>query len=220
VLRETVKDLKEAFINDLSEDLFEKIFIVFEDLYDTELHRDVSHLCRDNRIKFDLIATKEQAIKMRTEYKSLEAGVFFIKKELGRGLDPKFKADAYVCAIESGGDLDDLNRVESDFTESDVLQFMGRSSRSQGQAKGCFYMIGDSTGNIDGWDIIKARTTVRKDDGGKTLKMFFDALKTMNLKEFLGIELHWSTVNRENWRKNPTEWIRDYKHTYEFYIKK
>ena len=43
---------------------------------------------------------------MRTEYRSLEEGVFFINKELGRGLDPKFKVDAYVCAIESGGDLD------------------------------------------------------------------------------------------------------------------
>jgi|TARA_B110000495_G_C22801306_1_gene468096 hypothetical protein len=43
---------------------------------------------------------------MRTEYRSLEEGVFFINKELGRGLDAKFKVDAYVCAIESGGDLD------------------------------------------------------------------------------------------------------------------
>ena len=43
---------------------------------------------------------------MRTEYSSLEEGVFFINKELGRGLDAKFKVDAYVCAIESGGDMD------------------------------------------------------------------------------------------------------------------
>ena len=67
---------------------------------------------------------------MRTEYRSLESGVFFIMKELGRGLDAKFKVDAFVCVIESGGDLDDLFRVVSNFTESDVYQFMGRGSRS------------------------------------------------------------------------------------------
>ena len=46
-------------------------------------------------------------------------------------------------------------------------------------------MIGDGTGNIDGWDIVKARPTTQVDDGGKTLKMFFDALKTMNIRSFL-----------------------------------
>ena len=122
--------MKTAFTNDLSEGLFEKVFIVFEDLYDPELHREVGKLCKENGIRSDFITTKEQAIKMRTEYRSLETGVFFIKRELGRGLDPKFKVDAYVCPIESGGDLDDANRVESDFTESDILQFMGRGSRS------------------------------------------------------------------------------------------
>jgi hypothetical protein len=122
--------LKAAFINDLSEGLFEKVFIVFEDLYDIELHREVGKLCNDNGIKSDFITTKEQAIKMRTEYRSFETGVFFIKRELGRGLDPKFKVDAYVCVIESGGDIDEVNRVESDFTESDILQYMGRGSRS------------------------------------------------------------------------------------------
>ena len=81
-------------------------------------------------------------------------------------------------------------------------------------------MIGDSTGNINGWDIVKARTPLRQSDGGKTLRMFFDALKTMNLKEFLDIELNWATVNRENWRMNPNEWMKKYKHTYEYYIKK
>jgi len=49
--------------------------------------------------------------------------------------------------------------------------------------------------------------------------MFFDALKHMNLKEFLEKEVHWSTVVNENWRKDPNEWKREYKLTYEFYIK-
>ena len=151
---------------------------------------------------------------MRTEYRSLESGVFFIMKELGRGLDAKFKVDAFVCVIESGGDLDDRFRVDSEFTESDVLQFMGRGSRSQGQAKGCFYMIGDGTGNIDGWDIVKARPTTQVDDGGKTLKIFFDALKTMDLRSFLDVEMHCDSVNREHWRMNPNDWTQQYKHTY------
>ena len=80
-------------------------------------------------------------------------------------------------------------------------------------------MISDSSGNIDGWDLVKARTTVRQDDGGKTLRMFFDALKIMNLKDFLLTELNYSTVDKENWRMNPTEWMKAYKLTYEFYIK-
>ena len=78
-------------------------------------------MCKENGVKCDFIFDKDQAIKMRTEYRSLETGVFFINAELGRGLDAKFKVDAYVCVIESGGDLDNMFRVDSDFTESDIL---------------------------------------------------------------------------------------------------
>ena len=78
--------MKTAFTNDLSEGLFEKVFIVFEDLYDPELHREVGKLCKENGIRSDFITTKEQAIKMRTEYRSLETGVFFIKESLVEGL--------------------------------------------------------------------------------------------------------------------------------------
>ena len=42
----------------------------------------------------------------------------------------KLKKDAFVCIYEGGGDLDFANRVQPQFTESDVLQMMGRSSRS------------------------------------------------------------------------------------------
>ena len=91
---------------------------------------------------------------------------------------------------------------------------MGRGSRSQGQAKGCLYLIGDPTGNIDGWKLIKARTTARNDDGGKTLMMFFDALKTMDLKDFLGSDTFSSAVSRENWQMDPVEWKVKYKATY------
>lgn len=130
VLRETEKDLQDAFISDLSEGMFEKIFIVFEDIPDPFMHNDVNNLCKANGIRCEHITTKDQAIKMRTEYTSLEVGVFFIEKELGRGLDPKFKVDGYVCVIESGGDLDSPIKVESTFSESEVLQYMGRGSRS------------------------------------------------------------------------------------------
>ena len=51
VLRETEKDLKDAFISDLSDHLFEKIFIVFEDMPDPELHRAVYKLCQENGIR-------------------------------------------------------------------------------------------------------------------------------------------------------------------------
>ena len=75
-------------------------------------------------------------------------------------------------------------------------------------------MIEDPTGNIDGWQIIKARTTIRNDDGGKTLRMFFDALKIIDLKDFLSREIFWSAVSRENWQMDPTDWKIQYKATY------
>jgi hypothetical protein len=75
-------------------------------------------------------------------------------------------------------------------------------------------MIGDQAGNIDGWAIITARTSLRQNDGGKTLRMFFDALKTMDLKELLEKEVHWSAVSEENWKIDPNEWKRKYRMTY------
>jgi hypothetical protein len=82
----------------------------------------------------------------------LEKGVFFIMKEFGRGLDPKLKKDAFVCIYEGVCDLEFKDRVEPQFTESEVLQIFGRGSRQQSQGKGCFYMIGDPTGGLDGWN--------------------------------------------------------------------
>lgn len=86
-------------------------------------------MCKDNDVRCESINTEEQAIRMRTEYQTLDMGVFFINKLFGRGLDAKLKKDAFVCIYEAGGDLDFANRVEPQFTESDVLQTMGRSSR-------------------------------------------------------------------------------------------
>ena len=56
-------------------------------------------------------------------------GVFFISKLFGRVLDPKLKKDAFVCIYEGICDLEYKDRVEPQFTESDVLQIFGRSSR-------------------------------------------------------------------------------------------
>jgi hypothetical protein len=82
----------------------------------------------------------------------LDTGVFFIMKEFGRGLDAKLKKDAFVCIYEGVCDLEFKDRVEPKLTESDVLQYFGRGSRQQSQGKGCFYMIGDPTGGLDGWN--------------------------------------------------------------------
>ena len=70
---------------------------------------------------------------MRTKYQTMDQGVWFIPPEFGRGLDAKLKKDAFVCIYEGGGDLNSMYRVEPKFTESDVLQIMGRSSRTQKQ---------------------------------------------------------------------------------------
>ena len=122
---------------------------------------------------------------MRTKYQNLDSGVFFINKLFGRGLDPKLKKDAFVCVYEGVCDLEYKDRVEPHFTESDILQIFGRSSRQQDQGKGCFYMIGDPTGGVDGWNQIKSRSVSRTDDGGKVLKLIYDKLKKVDMKQFL-----------------------------------
>ena len=43
-------------------------------------------------------------------------------------------------------------------------------------------MIGNPTGDIDGWNKIKSRSVTRSDDGGKVLKMIFDTLKKVDVK--------------------------------------
>ena len=67
-MREKESDLKEAFINELSEELFNKPFIVIEDIPDPELHTVVYNLCKANGIRYEYITTEDQAIKMRMEY--------------------------------------------------------------------------------------------------------------------------------------------------------
>ena len=46
-------------------------------------------------------------------------------------------------------------------------------------------MIGDPTGGLDGWNEIKSRSVARNDDGGKVLKLIYDKLKQVDVKQFL-----------------------------------
>lgn len=131
MVRETEKDLRGAFLKDLEEGLFNKPFFVFEDLFEPDLRNAVLAICSQNGVVCKTISSVDDAIKMRTKYQNLDMGVFFIQKEFGRGLDPKLKTDAFVCIYEGVCDLEFKDRVEPQFTESDVLQIFGRSSRQQ-----------------------------------------------------------------------------------------
>ena len=142
---------------------------------------------------------------MRTEHVDAETGVFFLNKEFGRGTDPKFKVNAYVCIYESGGDVNFPLKVPPQFTKSDVLQIFGRGTRDQSQGKGSFYMIGDPTGGKDGWSVVKARTSTQTDSGGINVKMFFDALTKMDLKKFLNLDFNVQAFERGNWQLEPAE---------------
>ena len=133
MIRETEKDLRDAFLKDLEEGLFNKPYFVFEDVFEPELRKNVSAMCNDNDVVCKIISSVDDAIKMRTKFQNLDMGVFFIQKEFGRGLDPKLKIDAFVCIYEGVCDLEFKDRVEPQFTESEVHQIFGRSSRQQSQ---------------------------------------------------------------------------------------
>jgi len=89
----------------------------------------VEDICKEMRIKCTNLDDEEEALGMRTSYINSDQGVFFIPIAFCRGLDLKFKVDAF-CVI-----LDTLGK----FKESDVLQAMGRACRSQGQGEGTIY---------------------------------------------------------------------------------
>ena len=141
-------------------------------------------------------------------------GVFFIDKLHGRGLDPKLKKDGFVCVYEGACDLEYKDRVEPQFTVSDDLQIFDRSSRQQDQGKGCFYMIGDPTGGVDGWNQIKSRTVNRTDDGGKVLRLIYDKLKKVDVKKFLSSPSTVEAISDCNWQMNPVEFEKKFKQTY------
>ena len=95
------------------------------------------------------------ALSLRTQYLSVSNGCFFFDRNLCRGADPKFKVDSFVCIFEDTYKFDNRGKTRAnEFKESDVLQYMGRSSRSQGQGKGSFYMIGNPLQNPNGWATI------------------------------------------------------------------
>ena len=75
-------------------------------------------------------------------------------------------------------------------------------------------MIGDPTGDIDGWNKIKARTVTRNDDGGKVLKLIFDTLKKVNVKDFLSYQSTVEAISECNWQMNPSDFEKKYNLTY------
>ena len=171
-------------------------------------------MCKSNDVVCEIISSVDDAIKMRTKYQNLDMGVFFIFKLFGRGLDPKLKKDAFVCIYEGACDLEYKDRVEAQFTVSDVLQIFGRSSRQQDQGKGSFYMIGDPTGGVDGWNQIKARSASRTDDGGKVLRLIYDKLKKVDVKQFLSSPSTVEAISDCNWQMNPVECEKKFRQTY------
>ena len=75
-------------------------------------------------------------------------------------------------------------------------------------------MIGNPTGDIDGWNKIKSRSVTRSDDGGKVLKMIFDTLKKVDVKKFLSNPSTVEAISWCNWQMNPTDFAKKYSLTY------
>jgi late competence protein required for DNA uptake (superfamily II DNA/RNA helicase) len=61
----------------------------------------------------------------------VDEGIIFLTGELGRGISLKMKNDAHVFVVSS----------ENKFSESQVLQMIGRGSRSFGKCTGYIYIV-------------------------------------------------------------------------------
>ena len=107
----------------------------------------------------------DEALSLRTQYLSADKGVFFFDRQLCRGADPKFKVDSHVCIFEDTVQFENKGQKRpNEFKESEVLQIMGRSSRSQGQGKGTFYMIGNPIANPNAMSTIKGLSSLQDDE--------------------------------------------------------
>ena len=95
---------------------------MIESTADIELRNRLSDLCNMSRTPFELIGSEDQALLAQDKWNRTTKGVFIICKGLVRGLDFKLGADAHCCIYD----------CMNTFSESDVLQAMGRSSRTQG----------------------------------------------------------------------------------------
>lgn len=177
---------------------YDKPIFIFEDSPDYELRSQVDTKCKDMGIKCTLLCSDEDAMTMRTSFANSDKGVLFIPFEFCRGLDLKFKVDAH-CVI-----LDTLDK----FKESDILQAMGRASRSQGQGEGTIYQIADPTAGIGGWDRIKGRNERQMNDGGLNLKKLFEYSKKAT-------PIHNSILRRAfsegAWQQDPTDFEKTHK---------
>jgi len=68
VVRETEKDLREAFLKDLEEGIFNKPQFIFEALFEPELRKEVHAMCKTSEVVCEHIVSVDDAIKMRTKY--------------------------------------------------------------------------------------------------------------------------------------------------------
>ena len=66
-------------------------------------------------------------------------------------------------------------------------------------------MIGDPTGGLDGWNAIKSRSVARNDDGGKVLKLIYNKLKEVDVKQFLALQSNVEAISSCNWQINPVD---------------
>jgi len=148
--------------------------------------------CKEADIPFQTITNEDEAISMRTSFASYDKGVFFIPFEFCRGLDLKLKVDAHCIILD----------VKGHFRESDVLQAMGRACRSQGQGIGTIYTVGDTVGSASGWDLIKARSEKKSDDGGLNLRRLFEVSNKLN---YLANSVLVSAFKEGNWQIDPAE---------------
>ena len=85
---------------------------------------------------------------------------------------------------------------------------MGRSSRSQGQGKGSFYLIGDKANILDGWEAIKARSSSQTNDGGLNLMRMFDLLPKVDISLQWSLDFNRAAYEDGAWQKDTTTWKR------------
>ena len=111
-------------------------------------------------------------------------------KKFIRGLDLKLRMDAHVIVFDD----------RELFKFSDVLQAIGRGSRSQGQSSGTIFVLGDPIGDISGLDKIKARSTLQNDAGGENLRKLFEVSKRIAHRNLDWVE---ESFSRGRWQVDP-----------------
>jgi hypothetical protein len=90
-------------------------------------HGPIVDILRANKYKF----AEGGSLNVLATVRSWEYGVLLLSKEEGRGVDTRFKRDAFVliaCQVS---------------THHELSQMVGRSSRSRGVCEGVLYTVGE-----------------------------------------------------------------------------